>query len=173
MKKLVYKITGTIKKAKGFTLVEMLVYMGIFSILMGVLVQIFFSAIDIQLTSRATSSVDQDGAYILSRMDYDISRAQAVTLPSNYGVGSNTLTLQIGSFPYTYSLDSNNNLVLSNPNGINQLNSADTTLSSLTFTRIGVPGGNDTIQLNFQLKSTTQRSTGYETRDYTTTISLR
>ncbi len=173
MKKKISKLYLMLKNPKGFTLVEMLLYMAIFSILMGVLIQIFFSAIDTQLTSKATSSVDQDGAYILSRLNYDISRAQAVTSPSSYGVGASSLSLQIGGASYTYSLDSNENLVLNNTYGINQLNSVDTVLSNLSFTRIGNPGGKDTIQLNFQLKSTTQRNTGYELRNFTTTVSLR
>ncbi len=173
MNKIFFALKNFFRSQRGFTLVEMLLYMGIFSILMIVLMQIFISAIDTQLTSKATSSVDQDGAYILSRLSYDISRAQAVIAPSSYGSGSNNLTIQIGGSDYTYSLDSNDNLIVTNTYGTNQLNSVDTTLNNLTFTRIGNPAGKDTIQMSFQLKSTTQRNTGYELRNFTTTVSLR
>jgi len=66
------------KTQRGLTLVEMLLYMAVFSILLTVLLQIFFSALDVQLESKATSGVDQDGTYIMARLTYDIQRAQAV-----------------------------------------------------------------------------------------------
>src|SRR5258708_14824797 len=67
---------------RGFTLVEMLIYMGIFSLMLIALTQIFTSIIDVQLESQSNGSVSQDGQYILSRLSYDISRAQDIATPS-------------------------------------------------------------------------------------------
>lgn len=158
---------------KGVTIVEMMLYMAIFAILMTVLTQIFVSTLDLQTESKATSSVQQDGGYILSRLTYDIQRAHAVTLPAIYGIASPTLQITINGISYTYGLDANKNLVLSNDQGTSNLNSADTTVQSISFMRIGNSGGKSTIQISYQIRGTTQRVQGYQTQSFQTTVSLR
>lgn len=158
---------------KGITLVEMLMYMAIFAILMTVLTQIFISSLDVQLESKSTSSVEQDGTYILSRMSYDIRQAQSVVIPATYGQPTGTLELVINGINYTYSTDLNNNLTLTNNQGITFLNSAESTVTNVSFTRIGNVGGKSTIELSFQLNSTTQQNSGYQHMPFTTTVSLR
>ena len=49
------------KKQKGFSLVELLLYMGLFSILLASLMQLFGAIIAVRLESEATSAVLQDG----------------------------------------------------------------------------------------------------------------
>src|SRR5438067_4427716 len=93
---------------KGFTLIEFLMYMGIFSILIVSLFQILTSVLDIQAESQATSSVDEDGKFILSRLAYDIQRASAVAVPVSRGAQGNTLQLTIGGVSYTYVVSGNN-----------------------------------------------------------------
>ena len=159
---------------RGITLVEMLMYMVIFAILMTVLTQIFISSLNVQLESKSTSSVQQDGTYILSRMSYDIKRAQSVVVPASYGQATGTLQLVIDGSNYTYSTDLNNNFTLTNAQGTTFLNSAESTVTNLTFIRIGNPGGKSTIQMSFQVNSTTkQQVSGEQSRIFSTTISLR
>jgi prepilin-type N-terminal cleavage/methylation domain-containing protein len=73
---------------KGFTLVEMLIYMGLLTIFLAVIGNIFFSIIDLQLESQATSSVSESGRYLLSRISYDVRRAQSITTPASPGLSS-------------------------------------------------------------------------------------
>src|SRR6266566_5164675 len=45
-------------RMRGFTLIELVVYMGIFAILLGILVGVFTSIVNTQLSSESVSSAD-------------------------------------------------------------------------------------------------------------------
>src|SRR5260221_10945575 len=82
---------------RGFTLMELLLYMGIFSVLLVVLMQLFTSILSLHAESQATSSVDQDGNFALMRLAYDIHRSSSIVTPA-LGASSRTLTLKINTF---------------------------------------------------------------------------
>src|SRR5689334_20376440 len=110
------------KNNKGFTMVELLLYMGLLAIFLTMLTRLFTATLDVQLGSEATGMVEEDSRYIYSRFAYDISRANAVVVPVALGISSNTLTIMIGSVANTYSL-SGTNLMLANNLGAGALNS--------------------------------------------------
>lgn len=162
-------------KQKGFTLVELLLYMGLFSMLLVVTLQMFASVFDAQIESQATSSVATDGRFILSRFAYDAARAQSITTPSSLGTPSSTLAIVINSSTFTYSLDSGD-LLLSNSSGgtVDQLNSEATSVSDVSFIRLtGGSGGKDVIQLSFTLTSEAIRKTKKEVLTFQTAAGLR
>jgi type II secretory pathway pseudopilin PulG len=156
--------------SKGFTLIELVLYMGLMSILVGVLGSVFATIVDVQLETEATSSVDQDGRYILSKLLYDVKTATAIGTPGSAGVTSSTLQMTVNSVSYTYSLDSGGNLQVLNNFGTNILNSYDSQISNLSFQRIGNGGSNDTIKTSFTVTSRTQRKSGPESRTFQTTL---
>ena len=159
----------------GFTLIELLIYMGILSILLAALSQIFGSIIDSQLESEATSSVQQDGRFIFSRLAYDINRAQdsaGIIQPASLGATSTALQLNIDGVSYTYSLNGGN-LELAEGAVTNALNSSETTVSNLSFTRLGNSGGKNTVQIEYTVTSKIIQPKGLETKDFQTTIGIR
>ena len=157
---------------KGFTLVELLIYIGMLSILLTVLTQIFGSILDAQLEGEATSSVQQDGRFILSRLTYDIRRTNNIVVPAVLGTQSTSLQLTIGGVNYTYAINSGN-LELTNNLGANNLNSGDATVSNLNFTRLGNTGGKNTIQITYTVTSKVVRPKGQEIKNFQTTIGVR
>jgi len=161
------------KFIKGFTLVELLIYMGLLSIILVVLSQIFGSILDAQLESEATSSVHRDGRFILSKLTYDVHRANSIVLPASLGASSTSLQLDISGIN-TYSLN-NGNLELTDSLGTNNLNSGDTIVSNLTFTRIGnsVANAKNTVRIFYTVTSKVIRPKGLETKDFQTTIGIR
>ena len=62
-------------KQKGFTMIEMVVSLGILTILVGILSNLFGSIIDVQLSSKSTSSIDQHGRYIMANLNYNMGNA--------------------------------------------------------------------------------------------------
>ncbi len=160
---------------KGFTLVELLLYMGIFSILLTVTLQMFGSVFEFQLESEANSSVDVDGKFIINRFSYDISRASSISLPVALGASGSALTIVVDSQNLTYSLsDGDINLNNASTGTTDQLNSNETTVSNLSFTRLeGVTGGKDLIQMSFTLTSEVTQRKGKEVREFLTTGGLR
>ncbi|MBA3723844.1 MAG: prepilin-type N-terminal cleavage/methylation domain-containing protein [Candidatus Levybacteria bacterium] len=163
-------IINKVTQEKGFTLIEMIIYIGIFSLLIGVLSAIFGAILDVQLESEGTSKVDQNGRYILAKLNHDIEDATAITTPSSPGQTTSTLQITVNSIIYTYGLDGSGNLQLTTPTGTNNLNSQGITVSGLSFTRLGNGGANDTIRVNYTITSTIQSPSGPESRTFQTTL---
>src|SRR5664279_2189876 len=93
------------KLNKGFTLIEFLIFMSVLSTLLLVLTNVFSSILDSQLESKAYSSVDMDGRYILAKLAYDFQNADSyhdsILLPAA-GVSGSTLKININSVDYIY-----------------------------------------------------------------------
>ena len=160
-----------IDKTSGFTLIELLLYMGIFVILLVVFIQMFGSLIETQLESESTSSVTEDQKYILDRLSYDIHRASSITTPALGSTGSSLQVIIDGS-TYTYAL-SGGALQITNSNGTDQLNSAGTTVSNVSFTNIGAGGSKPNVQIKFVLTSVATPNSGAQKESVQTTVSLR
>lgn len=171
MKKFFKKIL--FKSEKGITIVEMLLYMGILSVLLSILTSIFVSALDVQSESEAASSVVQDGNYIIGRLAYDIRRAQSINIPA-LGETNNNFQIVIDGVNYSYNLDANENLTLTNNLGVNNLNNYGTNASAFSVQRLGNPGKvEDTLRISFTLTGRAQRVSGSEVRNFQTNLALR
>ncbi len=163
------------KRQKGFTLIELVLYVGILSILVGIMSTMFGQIVEVQLESEATSTVDQDGRYIMGKMFYDmksINTNDAIVIPASPGSQTSTLQIRVNSINYTYSLDGNGNLRLTNgtTGEVNVLNGVNSYLTGLTFQRIGAGTNNDTIRVNFTVVSRIQQPSGDESRSFQTTL---
>lgn len=166
-----------VRRQAGYTLIELVLYMGLLVILITILSQIFTSILDVQLESKSTSSVELDGRFIITRLMRDMRLMRtdppandSIVTPSTPGITSSTLNFTVNSINYIYSLN-NGNLQLNNNLGINNLNSAYTEISGLQFTRIGTGINTDNVKISFTLTSKIKRNSGPETRTYSTTIS--
>jgi prepilin-type N-terminal cleavage/methylation domain-containing protein len=126
---------------KGFTLIELAVYLGILSILLLVLSSFFNSAMDTLLQSQATSPTEQDSKFILNRLMYDITNADSLTTPANPGDQGQTLQLVRSGITYTYTQTNNNLTITDNVGGTDVLNSPQASISGLLFKRIGYATG--------------------------------
>lgn len=163
------------KRQKGFTLIELVLYVGILSILIGVMTAIFGQIVEGQLEAEASSATDQDGRYVLGKMIYDmksVNVTDTVVIPASPGVQTSTLQLQINSINYTYSLNSNGDLILTNgtTGEVNKLNSVNSSISGLNFQRLGAGGTNDTVRVNFTVTSRNTQSAGPESKSFETTL---
>lgn len=163
-----------IRSQKGISVIELILYMSILAVLLTVLTNIFISALDVQLESQATSSVEQDGNYILARLNYDIHRAQSITIPGENGEEANNFQIVIDGVNHDYSIDVNNNLILTDDLGANILNNYGTGVSNFSVIRLGNAGGvENTLKVNFRLTSKIRRASGFEIKDFQTNLSLR
>jgi len=160
------------KIQKGFTLIELILYMGLLSVLLLVLSQVFTTVLEGQINAEATSSVAQDGRYIYSRFIHDVHNADSVATPSALGEISESLVLSSNTLVYTYFL-SNGNLYISDPTGTHQLNSFNTTVSDLVFQRIGNVAGKHTFQIHFTVTSKGELRGNNEIKIFQTTAGLR
>lgn len=157
---------------KGFTLIELVIYIALISVLLLVISQIFIASLDAQTESEAVSSVDQDGRFLLSRLSYDMSRADDVIEPVSFGTPASTLILLINGDTYTYS-QNGNQLQVTGPFGTDQLTSSLTRLRSLSFEKLGNTDGLPTIRVHFTLESVTIAETGVKVESFQSTFGLR
>lgn len=156
---------------RGVTLIEMLVYMGLLSIIILVLSDIFSSVVSVQLESESASSIDQDGQYITSRFMYDMNRASSILSPANLGETTSSLSLRIDGVDNSYSIIGNN-LVFNDGSESNLLNSFNTNISNVSFIRIGNLA-RSTITMSFTVTSKTVPKSGPKTRNFQVTQTLR
>jgi hypothetical protein len=158
---------------KGFTQIELILSMGILMILIGVMSNVFGQIVDVQIESKQISSIDQNGRYVLARLIHDMQNAQSIASPSAVGEPVGTMKIRINSIDYTYSVSPSGNLILTNNNGVDVLNSSSTSVSGLTFTRIGTGSNSDTIRVGFTLTSRTIRLDQREIKSFQTTLGLQ
>ncbi|OGM05883.1 hypothetical protein A2125_00995 [Candidatus Woesebacteria bacterium GWB1_43_5] len=156
----------------GFSLIEILLYMGLLGIFLFSLTNLFVSSIDVRLESEAKSSVEQDGRYLLSRFRYDISQASQVLLPVGVGDQGDSLQIARGGVNYTYSLV-DGNIIVSDGASQDQLNSSRVEVTSLNFQRLGNVGGKNTVTITYALSSRTIRPQGPEVRNYELVFGIR
>jgi type II secretory pathway pseudopilin PulG len=84
-------------KQKGFTLIEALVYIGLFTIVVGGLITAsygFFESLDRNQT-RAMLQAEQD--FIIAKIDWALDGAQSVTVPSSSSVSVTKWDTSIGN----------------------------------------------------------------------------
>lgn len=156
----------------GLTLIELLIFMSLYSVLLVIIMSVFTATIDIKLSSEATSNVQEDGNFLMSRLSYDVLRANSITLP-DLGDTNSSLELNIDGESYTYELN-NTNLELTNDAGTDQLNMYNTSITDLSFTRLGETSGKNTLQISFTINSRIANTSGVtETKDFQTTLGTR
>lgn len=160
------------KQKHGFTIIELLIYMGILTIFLVVMTEIFLSSLDVQLSSEATSAVSQDGRFILARLAHDVGRAETITMPSSLGGTANTLQILIDGITYTYDV-AGGVFTLTNNFGTNPLQSYSSSVSGFTVTRLGNVDGKESARMGFTITSETGLSKGPETRTFETTVGVR
>lgn len=172
IKNLKLEVKNSLLKQGGFTLMELVLYMGLFSALLVVLTSAFASSLDSRAESQSISGVEQDARFLLYRFTRDILQSSSILVPQTPGTSDATLQIIINGTTNTYSLASGN-LILVNDKGTNTLNNFATTISNLEFTRRGVLGGKNTITIAFTITSRIKRIQGFETKSFKTTIGQR
>src|SRR5688572_25450258 len=101
-----------IRKNSGFSLMELVISMGILMVLIGILTTLFGQILDVQLESKSVSSVDQNGRFIMARLTHDLQSATEIVTPEDPGDATDTLQITVGGIDYIYTLDSDGNLLL-------------------------------------------------------------
>ncbi len=157
---------------KAFTLIELILFFGLFSIILGVLTNLFSVIVDTQTEVETTSAVENDSKFITTRIMYDIQRADSISMPASVGSQTATLSLIIDGETYNYAVD-NGNLELTINANTDSLNSNLTQLSNISFQRFGNIGGKHAIRLQFTIDSRNETAAGQETKQIETMIGLR
>lgn len=167
-----------VKKTSGFTLIELVIYGGLLGILLVILSDYFISIMNLQLQTKVSSSIEQDGEYILARTAYDMHRALSIQSPGVGITGSSvSIVIHENDVDKTYQYDvQNGNLMLTVDSAATQLNSGESEVAGFSVFRIGnsdsIVGAKDTLRMSFTLRSKATGSS-FSERPFMTTVSLR
>jgi len=116
---------------RGFTFIELILYMAIVSIIVGSLVIFAWNIIGGGVKSSVEQEVYANARYVSERIKYEIRRASGIT-----SVAPSSISLTNFSPDTSTAIDLSSGKVRISQNGGTpvSLNSADTTVSSLVFT---------------------------------------
>ncbi len=155
----------------GFTLVELLLYMGLLTVFMTGLTTLFLTSLETQMEGQAVSIVSQEGQYLLQRIEYDVYRADLITIPTP-GTSGDTLSLLIDGQPFIYQL-SGTAIELTAGGSTQSMHRADLSISDLQFTRVSDGSDFDSLRVSFTASAGAQPPRGSEDRSFATTIGVR
>ncbi len=155
----------------GFTLVELLLYMGLLTVFITGLTTLFVASLETQLEGQAVSIVSQEGQYLLQRLEYDVYRADAITSPAP-GNSSSSLALSIGGQTYTYQ-PSGDTLELSIGGVAEPMHREDLSIQNLVFTRVSDGSTYDSLRVSFDASAGATPERVSEERRFATTIGVR
>lgn len=154
-----------LKSGAGFTLIEIILYVGIITIVFSAIMPFALTVINNGSKSAVQQEVYSNARFISEKIKYEIRRASGITM-----VSANSLSLTNFSPDSTTVIDLSGGKVRINKNntGAINLNSDNTTVSDLTFTN-NTSADNKTKNISFTL---TVASSGVR-QEYQATISLR
>lgn len=157
---------------KAFTLVELLIALGMFAMLFMVVSDVLGSIMRTRVISSAENEIARESSWILTRMGYDVSRADAIIFPEA-GSSSDNLVLMINGNPYTYKVF-NEKLVFGESGSEEPIIDEGVKIVDLTITRMQDLAGKANVQINLTLVSTARIAGGITpTRQLVTTYALR
>lgn len=157
---------------RGFTLVELLVYFALFSILLVVITNLFIDALAQRDRDSLRSSLQQESEYVLAKLRHDVLNADAIIHPALSGESSPTLELDVGGDTYTYSLDSQR-LLESGPDQQSYLTSNNLRVSDFEVENRSGTATSQTVTITFTLTATQLDGSEYGSRVLSTTVTNR
>jgi Tfp pilus assembly protein FimT len=160
---------------KGVTLVELLIYLGLATVMLVVLSELFVGILNESVETQNYSAVQSDGRYIMARLRYTINNADSITLPAALGDTFDELTAVAGSNQYHYyvSDDANKSLYLNDGTGDYLMSNLSTKVTELVFIRQGNVSGKAVISFSFTLSSGVSGTAQYESQTFVGAGGLR
>ena len=166
-----------INNKKGFTLVELILYVAIGSIVLLVITSFFQTNLSSRAKIKAISEVDQQGAYLMQTITQTIVNAEAINSPS-IGTSATTLSLDVVDVADDPTLFNNISTYIYLTEGVATpiaLNSNLVEVSNLSFTNMSKVStlGNIRIQFDISFVNNTNRNEYDWTKTFYGSASLR
>ncbi|MEI6022236.1 MAG: prepilin-type N-terminal cleavage/methylation domain-containing protein [bacterium] len=157
---------------KGYSLIELLVYLSIFSILCLVIIKSLVTSMTVYSQSQSYRKIQAQGELVMERMTRELRQATSVT-GGNFDANPGSITLagkDLSGNPDTVAFSVVNNQVQISVNGVNStLTGGQVASNSLIFRKVTTSNGS-AVKVELQL----QTVTGYKiTVPFNTTVLLR
>lgn len=140
-------------KNRGFTLVELLLYLGIVIIIIPAITGLVFVMLEARVKARAMNEINYQGDRVVRIINQAIRNSENVINPSKQNF-SNNLSLQVADAsknPTIFDLSNGRIRVKEGVSSEIDLTNAQVTVSGLNFQNNGLENSPDSIQFQFQI----------------------
>jgi type II secretory pathway pseudopilin PulG len=140
-------------RKRAFTLVELLIYAAIFSVVTVAFTTILLTTVQIQVQQESRAEVNQQSQFALQEVQYYVERASLVDMPQDTATTTLKLWLGVNSQDPTFIKLSSGTLYLQQTatGTLQALTSNKVTVSNLAFTRRANPPGHDSVNVSFTM----------------------
>ncbi len=145
---------------QGFTLIEMLVYTAIFSVMIFALVAYMSTLSQSQIRNQAVLEVNDQGVQALRVITQNLRNATVINSPT-LGTSANSLsvnTTSAGTTPTLFTLSGGILYLTQGTNAAVALTNNKVTVSNLSFSNVSRPSTFGTVKVSFTLTSITNSS---------------
>lgn len=160
----------TARHSHGFTLVELLLYMGLLITILSVLYQLFSVGGTSKLREVVSDELYVASERITSDLENTIKGATSVDQPA-LGASSSTLSLNGGTI--VYSVDGNGYLLRTDGTDTARLTADSVIVSSITFSRYGPSVDSPTIIVEYTLAGQRLVQGATRTETFRTAVTVR
>ena len=154
----------------GFTLIETLVYLGLFAIIMVGIVATAYGVFESNGRSQTKTMVQNEGDFMLAKINWALTGATAISVVNS----PLSLTITRASNPTSVVFDQSGNYLEINRNGAGgvNLNNSNVQIQNLSFINAGHGTPTESVAVSFNLLANTPNGTQYS-QNFQTTKYLR
>jgi len=139
-----------LKKSKGFTLIELILYVGIVGVVLLVVSIFFMTLLTSRIKNETVSEVELQGTQVVQMITQNIRNAEAVSVPAK-GETSSSLVITKEDENIAFSLDDGVIYTQEGSGNLINLTNNRVLVSSLLFENTGKENAPDSIRINFIL----------------------
>lgn len=145
------------QKNNGYTIIEMLLYIAIFSLIIGSILSVAMSIANQRILNQVTQEVDYQGNLAITNITQNLRNASTINTPtpsnSSASLSYNTATLANNPTIYDVVNDQSVNKLRFTAGSSSSvyLTSSRVTMSNLNFSNRAITGGRDSIYISFTL----------------------
>ena len=144
------------RKNSGFTLIEMLVYLGLFSILIGGALVAAFGIFESNGRNQTKAIVQTEGQFLTAKIDWALSGIQSVDSPPDGTPGALLQVTKYGGGTIKISLSSPNVEIQRGVASAKILNNSNVEIKNLLFTHKKPSDGNqESVEARFTVAART------------------
>ena len=149
------------KTKRGFTLMETLVYLALFSLLFGGAIVSAYNMFEGFSRGQTHIMMQEEGNFLIGKINWAISGAKSIEVPATGGSG-NTLSVTKWTSslnPVVITLNGNDLTISLSGNSAKTLNNTNVSISNLNFRQV-YQGGTNPRSLSFEFTLTSRTPNG-------------
>lgn len=148
----------TKNRKAGFTLIEFLIFIAIFSVIMTVFLSVLISVSSIQIRSISSYEVNQQSQFLLSAIQRYVENSSLIEMPA--GISTSTLKLRMPNSSedplYIYLSNNTVYLKLTDSGSSQALTTSKVKVTSLNFLKKSNPPAKDSVSVSFVMEYNTE-----------------